>query len=523
MKRTLHALATLLALTSVSYAQTIPGTVAFTARVSDAGVPVNGPRNFTFRLFDAPANGTAVWQETQNGVNVEQGLAYVDLGVVTSLDASVFDGATLYLEVTVAGTTLSPRLPVQSVPYAIRSDISNSADTLGSIAPADVVTVINGTGAATATRVGNTVTLNVSTAALQQRVSGTCADGSAIQTVNDNGTVECEPVGAGDITGVTAGNGLSGGATTGTAALTLMPCSDQQVMRYVAGTGWACATLSGGGSGDITTVTAGTGLTGGGTVGDLTLAVSFAGSGAATSAARSDHTHSGVYLPRGSTLSCAASEKVLGLDTATGNVVCATDALGTTSFTASGGENGTATTAARGDHTHDTAYVNNNTGPTAEAASVFVDGTIRTTGMVRMGSETVSNRGGAGLSYPGMVVRRIEATVATAGTVVASANEIRLARHDLQSGLKITSAAALTGNHTAVCTAVTGAGATLSVARVYTSGVIDDPLFTDAQDVRFVRCMFGFAYLAGHTTSVELIRHSADNWYVGHMISTQNQ
>jgi len=48
--------------------------------------------------------------------------------------------------------------------------------------------------------------------------------------------------------------------------------------------------------GTITGVTAGTGLSGGGTSGTVSLAVQFGGNGAATSAARSDHNHDTRYV-----------------------------------------------------------------------------------------------------------------------------------------------------------------------------------------------------------------------------------
>jgi hypothetical protein len=67
-------------------------------------------------------------------------------------------------------------------------------------------------------------------------------------------------------------------------------CPADQMMTAVHGDGTVtCA--AGSGSGDITAVTAGAGLSGGGTSGAVSLAVAFDGSGTAPLAARSDHTH----------------------------------------------------------------------------------------------------------------------------------------------------------------------------------------------------------------------------------------
>jgi hypothetical protein len=105
----------------------------------------------------------------------------------------------------------------------------------------------------------------------------TAPSAGSVLTSDASGNGTWQPGGGGDITAVNtaASSGLQGGVTTGAANLSLLTtCGANQVLKWN-GVSWACAADADSG-GDITGVTAGAGLTGGGTTGTVSLAADTA-------------------------------------------------------------------------------------------------------------------------------------------------------------------------------------------------------------------------------------------------------
>jgi hypothetical protein len=224
----------------------------YQGRLTDGGSPADGEYDFQFALFDADTGGTQVGSTlTPENVMVSSGLFTVHLDF-----GSVFDGTALFLEIGVRPwdsmdpyTTLTPRQPLTAVPYALNAS-SAPWSGLSGIPSGFADGVDNGeayTAGTGLTLVSNQFSVN--TAEMQTRVADTCPAGSAMSAIASDGSVTCESVGTGDITGVTAGLGLSGGATAG----------------------------------------------------DATLDLDFGGSGTENSAARSDHDHDATYVNEGQT------------------------------------------------------------------------------------------------------------------------------------------------------------------------------------------------------------------------------
>ncbi len=108
---------------------------AYQGSLTNSGTPANGSYDMQFKLFDSTdfVTGNQVGATiTSLAVQVTNGAFTVQL----DFGASVFSGAPRFLEIGVrpagspdAFTVLSPRQPLSSAPYAVRSTIATSADT----------------------------------------------------------------------------------------------------------------------------------------------------------------------------------------------------------------------------------------------------------------------------------------------------------------------------------------------------------------------------------------------------------
>jgi hypothetical protein len=148
MKKSVLILAVLISLLCISniYSQSIPQTINYQGVLKDAaGVLVpNGDYSITFKLYNVQSGGTALWNETKT-INVVGGIINTQLGSATAIPSATFIGAA-WLGITIgAGSELTPRITLSSVPYSFMSmNVPNGSITATKIADAQVVKSLNG-------------------------------------------------------------------------------------------------------------------------------------------------------------------------------------------------------------------------------------------------------------------------------------------------------------------------------------------------------------------------------------------
>ncbi|MCI0636027.1 MAG: hypothetical protein L0206_19240, partial [Actinobacteria bacterium] len=207
-----------LGLSSMAGAQSPP--VSFQGIALDPdGSPINGSRDIVIRIYDHPsasAPANLFYAESHpdtaflDGVfRLAIGRGAIQYGDLFSVNIFSEPPTPRWLEVEIEGEILSPRTEFHSVPYALMCSAAFDAERIGGI-PAEDLT--RNVGAGTGLGGGGTgdVTLFVDFTQTQRRVGGSCPAESSIRQINADGSVTCEAdsAGTGDITAVTAGSGL---------------------------------------------------------------------------------------------------------------------------------------------------------------------------------------------------------------------------------------------------------------------------------------------------------------------------
>lgn len=105
---------------SLNEGRLVPKLLNYQGYLTDSlGSPIEDSLDMTFKIYDAAALGSELWNETLSDVPVERGVFSVLLGLNNPIPDSIFiESTNRWLELKVETQILSPRTQITSVAYA---------------------------------------------------------------------------------------------------------------------------------------------------------------------------------------------------------------------------------------------------------------------------------------------------------------------------------------------------------------------------------------------------------------------
>ena len=121
----------LVLLMSLSVVADVPDEITYQGRLLYNGTPVTSATNIVFALYQTSGGGSAVWTEIHSSVTPDSdGIYTVVLGSTVAIPD---DYDALWLELEVAGNTLTPRKKLTSAPYALNVGTLPSLSVTGTV------------------------------------------------------------------------------------------------------------------------------------------------------------------------------------------------------------------------------------------------------------------------------------------------------------------------------------------------------------------------------------------------------
>ncbi|MFC1848881.1 hypothetical protein ACFL27_01620 [candidate division CSSED10-310 bacterium] len=104
----------------------VPPYINYQGKLADnAGQPITGTVNLTFKIYDVDSGGVALWTEVHNSVAVEEGIVSLELGMFTTLDLDFDNDYWLGVQVG-ADNEMTPRKRLTSASFSFRADVATT-------------------------------------------------------------------------------------------------------------------------------------------------------------------------------------------------------------------------------------------------------------------------------------------------------------------------------------------------------------------------------------------------------------